>query len=120
MKHRILLLFAITLLIQSCYTYKAASVDNLEVKKRYLIQLERGGKEIDGKYISRTKDSVRFRVNKTSANFPVSGIKSIRRKKISTVLIIGTAAVVAVGTIILIDKSNDEDGDIDAIPTPNN
>ena len=92
----------------------------MEVKKRYLIQLTRGGKEIDGKYISRTKDSVRFRVNKTSTNFPVNGIKSIRRKKVSTFLIVGTATAVAVGTILLIDSSNDEDGEIDAIPTPNN
>ncbi|MGH1385541.1 hypothetical protein [Kordia sp.] len=120
MKYKIVLLFAITLLFQSCYTYKTASVDTLEVKKRYLIQLKRGGKEVDGKYVSRTKDSVKFRVNKTNTNFPVSGIKSIRRKKVSTIMIVGTATAVAVGTILLIDSSNDEDGDIDAIPTPNN
>ncbi|MFK7747855.1 MAG: hypothetical protein AB8B65_05670 [Kordia sp.] len=72
---------------QSSYSYKTASVDNLEVKKRYLIELHRGGKEIDGKYISQTNDSVMFTVNKTAINFPVNEIKSIKRKKASTFLI---------------------------------
>ena len=113
----ILLLF---FLFQSCYTYKSATVDSLEVKKNYIIQLKRGGKEIDGKYISKTKDSVQFRVNKQAIYFPVSEIKYVKRKKVSVVMIVGTVTAVTIGTVILLDKSDNDKGNINDIPTPNN
>lgn len=115
-----LFLFTMIFLFQSCYTYKSATVDNLEAKKNYVIQLKRGGKEIDGKYISKTKDSILFRVNKRTIHFPASEIQYIKRKKVSTLMIIAGATAVTVGSIILINQSNEKNGEIDDIPTPNN
>lgn len=117
---KIVFALAVLLLFQSCYSYKAAHVDQLETNKRYVIQLKRGGKEIDGKYISRNHDTIIFWVNNTKINFPLNEIQHIRRKKVSAFMIVGTVTAITVGTVILIDSSNNDKGELDAIPSPNN
>lgn len=120
MKHNILLLCLTFFFLQSCYTYQTATINSMETKKNYVVQLKRGGKDMEGKYISQTTEIVTFRVNKTNIEVPKSEITSIRRKKVSALMIAGTAATITVGTILLIDSSNDNKSEIDAIPSPNN
>jgi di/tricarboxylate transporter len=100
----ILLVILVSLLLQSCYTYKLTAINNMQVGKNYVVKLKRGGEEMETRCVRVLTDTVLLRTNKVNVKFPMSKIKYIKRKKMSVLTIIGGVAVATTGIVVLLNN----------------
>lgn len=99
-------IIAISLILQSCYTYKDINFDDMKINKNYEIKLE-NGQTVSGISEKNIADSIFLRINTNTVKFPKNKIESIKRKKVSSLMVISIVAVMTGGIIILLnDQQN--------------
>jgi len=102
---KVLLIIFISIIFQSCHTYKSISIDEVRVGKNYVVKLKEG-RTFNAKCKKTFTDSVLLTINKTTVKFPKSKIESIKRDKISSIKLIGGGLLFTTGIIILINDTN--------------
>ena len=93
---------AILILLQSCYSYKDISYDDIKMDKNYELKLK-NGRLIEGISEKNTADSLYLRINSNTVIFPKNEIEKIKRKKGSLTMVIGIVTVFTGGIIILVN-----------------
>ena len=93
---------AILILLQSCYSYKDISYDDIKMDKNYELKLK-NGRLIEGISEKNTADSLYLRINSNTVIFPKNEIENIQRKKASLTMVIGIVTVFTGGIIILVN-----------------
>jgi len=99
-----LIITASLFLLQSCYTYKSTTFNNMKVGKNYIIAHKNSGKKTEARYVSSFSDTILVKINGAVVKFPVNKIQSIKRKKISVLVLASGIAAGTVGIAILLNS----------------
>ncbi len=111
MKKYLLLCVILTLLMNSCYSYKEISLSDIEKNKIYYVQLTNGKKPIKLSYTKTPKitDSLLIEKNDKLFRISVKEIESIKKRKISTLPTIAVAALSSIGIVLFVDQLGKEE-----------
>lgn len=99
---KISILIAFLIILQSCYSYKNVSYDDIKMNKNYELKLK-NGRLISGISEKNTADSLYLRINSTTIKFPKNKIENIKRKKASLTMVIGIVTVFTGGIVFLVN-----------------
>nr|WP_299341348.1 hypothetical protein [Allomuricauda sp.] len=113
MKKTFFFIFAAFSLLQSCYTYKTVTTNDIKAGKLYEIQLNNKQK-IEAVCHKVMTDSISFKVNDNLVTFPKNEIEHSERKKVSVLKLAGGLAAATVGTILVIENGK-QDTLLDAV-----
>lgn len=107
MKKNIAIFLSIFILLQSCSVYKPTEYSEIKKGKNYIVEMN-SGKEIEARCSKISSKSAYFKINELDVEIPFEKIKSIKRKKVSPVILIGgTALAVLVGVLVIKDNKKD-------------
>ncbi|MFP2995792.1 hypothetical protein ABN763_07775 [Spongiivirga sp. MCCC 1A20706] len=106
MKKSLYFFVIMVFLLQSCYTYKDAPFESLEVNKNYIVQIK-DGKEIRVKFREVGLDTLVMKTNNKYVKIPTNRIKSIKRQKVSALKVIGGVTAAVGGMILFIDNTKE-------------
>ena len=101
------ILLIVTLLLQSCQTYKVVNYPEIETGKTYEIRLN-NGQTIKSKCENITEESISVIVNNKAMELPKSDIQGIKRPKVSVLKLVGGIAIAAAGAILLLTSVDKE------------
>ena len=100
---KIIYLFALSILFQSCFSYKTVEYDNIDIEKKQTLRIEKDDRaKIKGKLVS--KDDKKIVIKKSGKTLTVlqENIVEIRIKKFSIIrTAVGSAATYSVTIVIL-------------------
>gem|GEM_PF-4762255 len=113
MKHLVTTLLVLVI-ITGCNTYKTIGFEEFKKDKRYELELA-NGQAVDGRYHRTVGDSVYLTVNASEVAFPKQQIVRIRRKKISTLSVVGGFALATAGIIAFIDYADKDQTVLDTV-----
>ncbi|WP_459212662.1 hypothetical protein [Aquimarina rhabdastrellae] len=102
---KIIYITVFSVLFQSCYTYKPASFEDLKEGKTYAIKLKKG-LDIETKYRGIKGDSIMFKINQNNVKIPKEEIVEMKRKKVSTLKLLGGIAIGIGGVILLLSNAD--------------
>jgi len=93
-------------LLQSCYSYNAVAVNELQVGKQYKVKIA-DGREITNKCIGISSDSVAFKARNFRLNILKSDIQQVERKRNSPFTYIAAAAIPAAVIVTIITNKKE-------------
>lgn len=101
MKNRIICLFLISVLLQSCYSYKNIDFKNSTLKEGKVYKINRGGTLLKSKLISSNDTILKVQLNKEEKQIPIVEIKEMKERKFSILKTVGLVPIIYTGITIV-------------------
>ncbi len=104
-------LILLTILLQSCYSYKEISLAEMEKNKTYQLKLKNAKKAIEFNYATTPTitDSLFIEKKGKVYGISVNQIESIKKRKISAIPTIGVAVLSTVGIVWYANRLSNEE-----------
>lgn len=101
MKKFLTIITSCSFLLQSCYSYKEVNYNDIKNNKNYEVKLKNGA-IVTGISEKNITDSLFLRINANTVKFPKNDIEYIKRKKVSSLMVISLGTVISGGIIFLV------------------